>query len=590
MSDFRHYMSYLTQLFGDLSQKQLENVFSVSKVLHIETGDYIFQEGDEENSLYIVLTGRLRALHQTTEGIKLLGDISAGEPVGEFSLFTHEPRSASVIAIRKSTVLQIEESDYNELVKQNPRFAHTLTQFVIKRLRLNVFQQRMGHTPKNIAIVNLNPEFDISPWTTSARDQFGLMDTPINVYYAESLGNGNSYILFDELENHQGLNFLVCDNEDLLWANQCITYCDLVLVVGDFCDSEEIRPIESHLSLYSNGILNKKVYLILLHHENASLPSNTRRWFRDRPVILHLHIRKNNLKDIRRFCRIITNQAVGLVLGGGGAKGFAHIGMAKAMLEGGVEFDFIGGTSAGAMIGVLMSVVDFDMEEAIHLAKKGADLKPTSNDFHFPFLSLMTGSKMRKVFQDTFGEIYLEDIWINTFTVSTNYSTASLQIHDRGLARKRVEASIAIPGVFPPVIINKYLHVDGGVMDNLPIEAMYQKPVKYVIAVALSAQTSRVVKVENIPSSWQIFLNKFSKKTRFGLPTMSSILINSLTLNSIQRQVASKSQVSLYLEMELRNFGFLDWSKCQQLIDQGYIQTKDYLNKLTSKEQFWKGG
>ena len=588
MDNYQYFGPYLSQLFGDLTETQLKEIFAISEVVHLNTGDYIFKEGNTENTLYIVLTGRCRALAKTDKGLKALGDISAGEPVGEFALFTREPRSASVIALRKSTVLKIEESDYNNLVAKNPGFANKLTEFVIKRMRRNAFQQHKQSAPKNIAVVKLQPQQDITPWTNETKQQLGLMDVAINVYYANSQAVDSTKDFFDELDEHQGLNFLVCDDQHEEWAKQCITYCDLVLVVSDFYASEDIKPIENQLNLYTSNILNKKVYLILLHPENGSMPTNTRRWFKGRQLNLHLHIRKNNQKDIRRFSRIITNRAVGLVLGGGGAKGFSHIGTAKAMMESGIEFDFVGGTSAGALFGILLTFVDFDIDEAIRLGKSGAEKKPTSSDFHFPFLSLMTGKKMRSIFSDSFGDNYIEDLWISSYIISTNYSTASLKVHETGLTRQQIEASIAIPGVFPPVIIDKNIYVDGGVMDNLPIETMYQKPVSHIIAIALSVQTPHLVEIETIPTAWDIFINKITKKRRFRLPSMSTILINSLTLNSVQKQATSKSQVAIYLEMDLRSFGFLDWSKWKQLIDKGYQQTKDYLDSLPAQDRFWK--
>jgi NTE family protein len=200
----------------------------------------------------------------------------------------------------------------------------------------------------------------------------------------------------------------------------------------------------------------------------------------------------------------------------------------------------------------------------------------------------MSGEKMRKTLHEIFNDIHIEDLWIPSFAVSTNFSTASLAVHESGLARKGIEASIAIPGVFPPVIIDKHLHIDGGVMDNLPVETMYQKPIKHIIAISLNLQANRLVEIEQVPSAWAIFINKITKKQRFKLPAMSSILINSLTLNSIQKQARTKSLVSLYVEMDLRKFSFLDWSKWEALIENGYQQTKAILNEMPKKGQFWK--
>lgn len=583
-----HHYPFLTNIFGQMSDAQVTQLIANTQTLNFEAGDYIFKQGDTQNALYIVLSGRLRVLQQTDNDIQILGDVSAGEPVGELALFTKEPRTASVVALRKSTVLQLTEADYLDFVQKFPSLAHNLTNFVIERLRRNAFQQRMGAAPKNIAIVKLQPEFDLSPWTDDIQKELNAMNVAINVFYPEDLSADNPNALFEDMDDHEGLNFLVCDDQHPDWANQCLTYCDLVLVVTDFKAPSVICPIEAHLKLYASNILSKKIYLLLLHPENAPLPTNTRRWFEGRPIDLHLHIRKNNDRDTRRFSRIITHQAVGLVLGGGGAKGNAHIGAAKAMMEAGIEFDFVGGTSAGALYGIGLTLTDFDMPKMADLSKKGADNKPTSNDYNFPFLSLMTGRKMRKILLETFGDTYLEDMWVNCYCVSTDYSTASLKVHNTGLARQKIEASIAIPGVFPPVIIDRHLHVDGGVMDNLPIEAMYEKPVHHVIAIALSTQSAHFVDIKTVPSAWAMFVNKFTKKHRYRLPKMPALLINSLTLNSVQKQATTKTQVAMYLEMDLRAFGFLDWSKWEALIEKGYIQTQAFLKNRPTREQFWK--
>jgi NTE family protein len=584
----QHYRPYLTQLFGELTDAQLQQVFSVARIQHFETGQFVFRQGDTDNALYIVLSGRLRVVQHSGAGTQILGDVAAGEPVGEFALFTKDPRTASVVAIRKSLVLQLYEADYKALVTDNPHFAYNLPQFVINRMRRKTFQHQLGAAPKNVAVIKLQPDHDFSGWTDDMKQELAEMGVPVTVYDAESRSSEDQHTIFEEMENSEGLNILVCDEAHTAWANQCLTYCDLVVVATEFYASSNLYAIEQKLNIYSENILNKKIYLLLLHPENAPSPAHTQRWLAKRPVNLHLHVRKHNARDIRRFCRIITHQAIGLVLGGGGAKGAAHVGAAKAMMEAGIEFDFVGGTSAGALYGMGLTVTDFDFPKVRNFCQHGVDCKVTSNDYHFPFLSLMRGKNMRKYLKSMLEDVHLEDFWVNTYCVSTDYSAASIKVHDRGLARQKVEASIAIPGVFPPVIIDRHLHVDGGVLDNLPIEAMYEKPVRHVIAIALSAQSPRVVDIKTIHSAWEIFLNLFTKKHRYRLPKMPALLMNALTLNSVQRQEVSKKQVSMYVEMDLRAYGLLDWSKWKDVIEQGYQQTRALLNDMPPAEQFWK--
>jgi len=189
--------------------------------------------------------------------------------------------------------------------------------------------------------------------------------------------------------------------------------------------------------------------------------------------------------------------------------------------------------------------------------------------------------------KEMFGESELEDIWVNSYCVSTNFSSAGTKVHDRGLVSKMVRASIAIPGVFPPVVIDRQLHVDGGVVDNLPIEPMYRYPVRHIIAISLSSLESKEVDYAETPSAGMLIWNKLTGKKKYRIPGISSLIINSLTLNSRQKQESTKAKVSLYLEMDLRGVGLLDDKKWSQTIEKGYEQMKEFLGNLLDKEKFW---
>ncbi|MDZ4795157.1 MAG: patatin-like phospholipase family protein [Bacteroidota bacterium] len=578
----------LFKLFGEINDEQLEHILSIAKIVSYDTGQYVFQQDDPGNAFYIVLSGRFRVLQKSSDGIYILGDIAVGEPIGEFSLFTRELHSASVVALRKSIVISIADDEYTLLIKEFPSFANIITRFVIERMRRNALQKKVDAAPKNIAVVNLQPENDVSVTTAQLQEQLINMGMEITIYNSLSISEKNYESTFDDMDKHAGLNILVCDSDHIEWAKQSIAYCDLVIVATEFYADCNLYEIEKLLNLYSTSVLNKKIYLLLFHPEDAKLPENTRRWFENRNCDLHIHFRKNNLRDIRRFCRIITHQAIGLVLGGGGARGFAHTGVVKALLEAGLEFDFVGGTSAGGLYGTAITYADFDMEKIMRLCKLAAQSKLTSNDYTLPFVSLMSGKKIRRFLQEMYNDTFIEDLWVNSFCVSTNFSNASIKVHENGLLRKQVEASIAIPGVFPPVIINQNLHIDGGVIDNLPVESINKKPVRYTIAVSLSAENTPVVNLKEVPSSWKMFWDKITKSGTEKLPGLSSILIDSITINSRHRQEQSKQHVSLFIELDLKEYKFLDWNHWEQIIQKGYDQTKKQLADTPEQMQFWK--
>ncbi len=583
-----HNRKILLQLFGELEEDLLDQILETGNTHEVEIGQFLFHQGDKENSLYIVLSGRFRALAEQSDGtFHLLGDIGEGEPIGEYALFMQEPRGASVVAIRKSIVLQLSESEYMEIVAKHPAFSSKLTRFVVNRLKRNVLQQHLESSAKNIALINLQAENDISDYTESIKSQFESLNVSIQVFYPDTLDNMEPKSLFDTLEKHDGLNFLVCSDENLKWSKECIIYADLVIVATDFYADSKLYNIEEHLDLYSQNILNKKIYLLLLHPENGEFPKNTRRWLLNRKLNLHIHYRKNHAPDIRRFSRILANKAIGLVLGGGGAKGFSHIGAVKALNEAGIEIDFLGGTSAGALYGIAMTYSDFDQKKIDYYCHDSAHSKLTSNDYTIPILSIMSGKKMTNYLKGMLGDTYLEDIWVGTYCISTNFSNASIKVHDQGLAWKQVEASIAIPGIFPPVVIDNQLHVDGGVVDNLPIETMYKYPVRHIIAISLTQLKSQNVVFDETPSAFSLVWDKLTNRKKFKLPGITSILINSLTLNSRQKQELSKSGVALYVEMELRGISMMDDRKWKEIIQKGYEQMKETLENMGPEENFW---
>ena len=221
------------------------------------------------------------------------------------------------------------------------------------------------------------------------------------------------------------------------------------------------------------------------------------------------------------------------------------------------------------------------------LCETSAKRRLTSNDFSWPIVSIMSGKKMAAFMQEMFGDSELEDIWVNSYCVSTNFSSSGTKVHDRGLICKMVRASIAIPGVFPPVVIDRQLHVDGGVVDNLPIEPMYRYPVRHIIAISLSGLETKQVEYDETPSAAMLLWDKITRKKKYKIPGISSLIINSLTLNSRQKQENTKAKVSLYFEMDLKEVGLLDDKKWNQTIQKGYDQVKMFLKNLPDNEKFW---
>lgn len=603
---------YLRRIFGPIGRPEVERILLLGRRRLLRPAVVLYSEGEESHSFYIVLSGRLRRTEATPEGPRVQGDFARGEPVGEISFFAKTPRTATVVGIKHALLLEITQAAYLQLVKEFPAMSLALTEFVARRLSQDPLKSRSQTAPKTVAVINLCRTIDLPAWAADVKTELDRMQVETFVVSASD-GRGifesGRPITLEEtrvalrqsaaalrpledpgVESDSGLNVLLCDDSVTPWTRGCILYADVIVLVVDFQAAPDLTTIETQLDLYGQGVTGKRVFLLLLHPADAPAPKNTARWLDPRRVDLHLHVRTGHEKDRRRFCRILTNRGVGLVLGGGGAKGMAHLGAVQALMQAGLEFDFIGGTSAGALIGAVLSQHDFNWDHAARLCSTCARVDPTGRDFAIPFLSLKSGRKMRTLLENNYGDSCLEDLWINFFCLTSNYSAARPLVLERGSTRKMVEASIAIPGVFPPVLLNGHIHVDGGVFDNLPIEFMLKRPVRHVVAIALQVQEATEIPLQEAPGSWPLLVDKLTGRGRFGLPSLPSILINSLTINSYHKQSANRALADFLVELDLRKFGLLDWKRWRDCWQEGHRQMAKFLTNLPAEKEFWSAG
>ncbi len=580
------YRHLLERVFGPLEEAALLTIAEESETIELSAGKFVCRQHELDPTLYIALSGRFRAI-QSIDGIdRILGDIGPGEPLGELSLLLDEPRSASVFALRSSTLLKVTRESYYKIASHNPKLTTVLSQYVIKRIRNNAERSLSRFNPRIIALVPLDedlPDFSalLSPYFSESNESFDLIDYKL-------LSDNSIASIFDRVDESENISFLLCDEHHLEWSRQCILYADIIVLVANFYSDRQIRPIENALEVHTKSIYSKQNYLLLLHPVGSKMPRYTRQWFDNRSVSLHIHLRLNNVRDIHRFCRIVLHRATGLVLSGGGSKGFAHIGALRALLEAGVEIDFLTGSSAGALYGVGMVWTDFDIDLMYKMGKLSAERKLTSNDWTIPVLSIMTGKKMLRFIKDVLGDAYLEDFWVNHFYVSTNFSNASTAIHDKGIAWQQIQAAIAIPGIYPPVVINNQIHIDGGVMDNLPIEHMSTYPVSHVIALSLVSLKPLTVEFDSTPSPWSYIWDKIKGKRMYNMPNVVELISHSLVLNSRKKQILTKEKANLYFEVKLEEYGLMNSSNWSVTLDAGYSQVKEQLDRLPIEKKYWK--
>lgn len=185
---------------------------------------------------------------------------------------------------------------------------------------------------------------------------------------------------------------------------------------------------------------------------------------------------------------------VGIALGAGSARGYAHIGVLKVLKREGIPVDFIAGTSMGSLIGaVYANQIDLDMMEqlAIHL-KRGTWL-----DFTVPKMGFLVGKKVQELVLLLTHRKKIEELSIPLAIVTTDLHTGKSVVFTEGPTDLAVRASISIPGIFEPVPWNGKLLVDGGVVDRIPISTVRKMGADVIIGVDVLAK-SKHVPIHNI--------------------------------------------------------------------------------------------
>ena len=185
---------------------------------------------------------------------------------------------------------------------------------------------------------------------------------------------------------------------------------------------------------------------------------------------------------VARVARRVSCRSLGLILSGGGARGFAHIGVIAALADAGFEVDRLGGCSMGAYIAG-MSALGLDADQIRDRCHDELVRRAPFNDWTLPRVALIRSRKAARMLDRVFGELQVEELPRPLFTVSADLLSSRVVVHRRGSLVDAVGASMSIPGLVPPVSRGGRLLVDGGVLNNLPVDLMHDTPEGPIVAV-----------------------------------------------------------------------------------------------------------
>jgi predicted acylesterase/phospholipase RssA len=550
------------------------------------------KQGEPGDCMYILIHGRLHVVVERDEGAEnVVGEVGRGETVGEMAILIGTPRSATVRAIRDSQLVRFSKEAFTRLVERHPGLMHRIVRLLGTRLRQTVQSRGSFTNPVTFAVMAAGSGAPLSEFSRSFAEALSRIGPTLHLsgsHFDNVWGRGKAQTplkaaggleMSDWLsEQEEKYQFVVYEAEAVdvetvasNWTNRCIRQADRLVFVGDASGDPSLNLIERRMMLPWSRKAGIRRELVLMY-SNDRQPGATGRWLAKRHVEMHHHVRWHSGKDFERLARILTGRGIGLVLGGGGVRGFAHIGVIRALEDKGVPIDFVGGTSAGAIAGAQYAL-GWDSQTMFEVTKHAWLYQKPLTDLTIPTIAFISGRKTRKSLIHMFGDTHIEDLRVGYFCMSSDLTTAEQVIHQRGPLWRGIRASCSLPGLVVPVFENGHMLVDGGILNNLPGDVMRQLCGGYVVAVDVSPRRDGAFEswYEGVPSGWQVFWSRMNPfRESITSVSMMGLILRTAMLNSVSNMNRMKSSVDLYLHPPLDQFHLLDMHSFEKIVDIGY--------------------
>jgi NTE family protein len=562
----RDHIISLLRKFAPAFVREQEWVGSVSDATRwssVRGGSILFRKNDPSDCIYVVVSGLLGVtIENPTGGEHTVARLGPGEIVGEMGCITGQPRSATVRALRSSEVLAISWNDIQSTSMKDPGVLLALCQTLVQRLVQVQEGRRPGFQPRTFAVVPVGKGMDPRSFAEKLKAAFNNIGRTFLVTREECQG-----MTADELfQIEQAHDYLVyaASQDSPSWSQLCLAQSDEILIVA-----QGNTPPQSVQNLRDAVSPSIPIVLILTWDSNVQ-PANTADWVKRTGASRHFHVRGQ--ADMQRAARLLTGKGFGLVLSGGGARGFAHVGVGRALREHGVDIDVIMGTSIGALMGAALAL-EWDDKRMVDEVREFSKMR-LLNELTVPRTSLLAGRKLRTSLIHWFADVRIEDTPIPYSCVSTNLNTGDLAVHEAGILGTCLKASTAVPGVFPPVVMDGMVHVDGGVLNNMPTDLIKRRGAAFVLAVDVADGAIPLEEDAPLPVSHtadQSRLNILELLTRVG------------TIGEQARSGERRKQCDVLLVPKLTNISLLGFAAYERAIEAGYRSTIEKIDQIARR-------
>ncbi|OBH26538.1 esterase [Mycobacterium sp. E1715] len=545
-------------IFADIDDEQLDLLTKTVGRQHVLANEWLFHLGDPSDAIYVIASGRFAAI-----GIdgQVLREMASGDSIGDLGVITGAARSAGVRALRDGVVWRIAADAFSEVLAKAPQLQSAMFRAMAVMLR----ESRAATVSRGRRVVGVVSTGDavampiIEAIATRLRShgRAAVVAPPVETtaaanHYGELVEAFSETL--DRVERSNDWVLLVADRgSGDSWRRYVTAQSDRVVVLADQThppDTLEPPVTQGPVHLVTCGVVPDPSWWDLL-----------------RPVSHH----PSDDDGIGALARRITGRSIGLVLGGGGARGLAHYGVYEELTRAGIVIDRFGGTSSGALAAATFAL-GLDARDCTAAARKYvAETRPVS-DYTIPAIALTRGRRVDRLIEGFFGSTTLiEHLPREFFSVSTDIITGEQIIHRRGLLWVAVRASISIPGLLPPVQNRERLLVDGGLMNILPADVMCADPDGEVICVDLRTTWVPSKGFGPLPAKLQppAFVRRLVTGTDAALPPLQDTLLRSVELAAPKWNLRELPRVTAIIEPDVSAIGPLDFKNIDAALQAG---------------------
>jgi len=533
-------------LLAGADEEALDALAADAYPRRVLAGEWLIREGDEADDLYVVLRGRMRAVAGTGGDGRTLRVLGPGAAIGELALLTGSARSASVQAVRDSTLLQLGRGRFVELMERDPRFAAAVARELAAQLQASGGLAAPATRPALLALRRLDPNVPLTAVASSLARALAAYG-PVEVLEAAAAGTN----AVERAEDENAHVLLVDEAGSGVWSDLCSRQADRTLVVAT-AESPPAPAPAPDADLVILGPSSGEALRALL---DAVQPRTHHRLASTEPAD----------PGVGRLARRLVGRALGVVLSGGGARGFAHIGALAELEADGIEIDRYGGCSMGSFIAA-MAAAGWSPQDIRDRCDEELVRRSPFNDYTLPRVALIRSRKAARMFDRLFGDMTIEELVKPLFTVSADLLSSRLVVHRRGSVTEAVGASMSIPGLVPPLSRRGRLLVDGGVLNNLPIDAMADSEEGPIVAVDVVRRLE--ASAEDEPA----------------LPSIMETLSRATVLGSVERAERNRELALLVITPEAQDIPLRDFRALDRAVEAGRVAARAALDAGAREE------